>query len=409
MLCKRFSHLIQLFAIVAFSLVAVGCGEGDGPTPVAAEACPAAGAVGFDSDSYPESTTLAVVSVADECIGLKTVVVTVNNGTDTISVDLDVEAGQGENVVKFGDTDDTSNTIAIKQGDVLTATYADANGVASSDTADITVSTALSTLGVYSETNVNPELTVAEIINNEALTDRFGQTVTALEGVNSLQADFSVPSSGNENGFAFTFFGLVNATFEADDASAGNVRCNDGANLNVCTGWTTFEFAFTNNTAGPAFGPVSHDAGGSQSLTMFGPFTFDSSTGAYQPDNNVVAGQSYTATAHVMNWAPDPLAADNLGIMQLTFWDAAGGQAGGGTQIGPAFELLVDSTDDSTNIYLPPQDGADISDWTELTITQTAPAGTVSAEIFLLHIQLNTIHCLASRLYFLGRRESDWS
>jgi len=162
---------------------------------------------------------------------------------------------------------------------------------------------------------------------------------------------------------------IVNGTFEADDASGGNV---EGA-----TGWTTFEFVFTNSTDGPSSGPVSHDAGGSQSLTMFGPFTFDSASGAYQAVDSVIPGEAYTATVYAMNWAPDPLAAGNLGIIQLTFWDAAGGQDGGGTQIGPAFELLVDSTDDGTNIYLPPQDGAEISDWTALSITEVAPAGTV--------------------------------
>ena len=382
MFSKRFSQLISLFAVISLSYFLASCGDGDGPTPVAAEPCPADGVVSFDADSYPSSATSALISVNDACIGRKDTIVNVDNGTESISIDLVIADGEGDDDLNFGATDDTSNTIAIKEGDVITVTYADANGVTRTDTASITASTALSTLGVYSETNTNPELVYSDIANNDAITDRFSQTVSALEGSYSLEADYVLPASGNDNGFAFTFFGLINPTFEADDASAGNI---EGA-----SGWTTFEFAFTNNTAGPSSGPVSHDVGGSQSLTMFGPFTFDSSTGAYQPDNNVVAGQSYTATAHVMNWAPDPLAADNLGIMQLTFWDAAGGQAGGGSQLGPAFELLVDSTDDSTNIYLPPEDGADISDWTALQITQTAPAGTVSAEIFLLHIQLNT-------------------
>jgi len=382
MLSNRFSQLNRLFAILIFSLFLASCGEGDGPSPVAAESCPANGVVSFDSDTYPESATFAAITVTDACIGRKAVVINVDNGTDTISVDLEVVDQTGNSSIKFGDTDDTSDTIAIVEGGVLTVKYADANGATRSDTADITESTALSTLGVYSETNNNPILGLAEIVNNDATTDRFSQTVAALEGNFSLEADYALPAGGNTNGFAFSFFGLDNPTFEADEASAGNIEGSSG--------WTTFEFAFTNNTAGPGFGPVSHDAGGSQSLTMFGPFTFDSATGAYQPDNNVVAGQSYTATAHVMNWAPDPLATNNLGIMQLTFWDAAGGQAGGGAQIGPASELLVDSTDDGTNIYIPPQDGAEISDWTELQITQAAPAGAVSAEIFLLHIQLNS-------------------
>ena len=169
---------------------------------------------------------------------------------------------------------------------------------------------------------------------------------------------------------------LVNGTFEADDASGGDVYC--------AAGWTCFESAFTNSTLGPSSGPVSHDAGGTQSVKMFGPFVPNGASGMYQAVD-VVAGTPYTATVHAMNWAPD--AFNNLGIFQMTFWDAPGGQDGGGNQIGIQ-ELFVDPGDDGVNIYLPPQDGAEASDWTELSMTAVAPAGAVSAEIFLLHIQL---------------------
>ena len=246
------------------------------------------------------------------------------------------------------DNDDGTYTATVTNTVVEAVTISGTiAGNAITDTAIVNFTASISPvkLGVYSETNIDPKLDYSEITNKDAPTDRFSQAVSALEGVNSLQADYAVPTSGNENGFAFTFSGLTNPTFEADDASAGNVRCNDGANLNVCTGWTTFEFTFTNNTAGPGFGPVSHDAGGSQSLTMYGPFFQDGASGAYQADNTVEAGQSYTATAHVMNWAGDPL--NNLGIMQLSFWDAPGGQAGGGNQLSTT-ERIVDSTDDGS-------------------------------------------------------------
>lgn len=181
---------------------------------------------------------------------------------------------------------------------------------------------------------------------------------------------------------------LLNGSFEADDASGGNVACHVGTNLNLCTGWTAFEFVFNNNTTSPDHGPVSHDVGGTQSLMMSGPFSFDSASGAFQPDDTVVAGNTYTATAHAMNWNGDNLGAGNLGLMQLSFWSAPGGQNGGGANLG-SFEIIVDSTDDGTNIYLPGEDGAEISDWTALSITEVAPVGTASAELFLLHIQLN--------------------
>ncbi len=171
---------------------------------------------------------------------------------------------------------------------------------------------------------------------------------------------------------------LVNGTFEADDAS--------GSDVYGATGWSSFENVFTTNTANTSggFGPVSHDAGGTQSVKMFGPFVPNAAGGTYQAVD-AVGGTTYTATTHVMNWIGDPL--NNLGIFQFTFWDAPGGQLGGGNQIGIT-ELFVDSIDDGTNIFLPVQDGAEISDWTELSITSAAPAGTLSAEVFMLHIQV---------------------
>ena len=34
MLCNRITHQVRLFTILALALVAAGCGEGDGPTPI---------------------------------------------------------------------------------------------------------------------------------------------------------------------------------------------------------------------------------------------------------------------------------------------------------------------------------------------------------------------------------------
>ncbi|MGB5398425.1 MAG: hypothetical protein WBN96_14860, partial [Gammaproteobacteria bacterium] len=354
------------------------------------ETCTANGSVNLNADSYPANALSAQISLVDTCLANKTIVALVDNGTETIGVGMTVDAsGAGSATLNFGPTKDATSTIAINEGDVLTVTYADANGVDQIDTASITALPSVSTLGVYSETFINPVLAYFEIINvadfggKNTVTSEISTAVTPLDGSVVLSADFlSTGTGGDYNGFVFNFgSALVNTTFETDDASTGNVA---GA-----TGWDTFEFVFTNNTAGPGFGPVSHDAGGFQSLTMYGPFTFDSASGAYQADDSVVAGKTYTATAHVMNWDGDNLAPDNIGIFQLSFWNAAGGQLGGGTRLGVT-ELIVDASNDGNRIYLPGQDGADISDWTELSMTEVAPAGTVSAELFLLHIQLST-------------------
>ncbi len=159
---------------------------------------------------------------------------------------------------------------------------------------------------------------------------------------------------------------LANGGFESPDASGGDVACS--------TGWQCFNPGnFTNNTAGPAFGPVSREPG-SQSLKQFGV-----DAGAFQTVE-AIPGAPYTASVWAMNWVGDPL--NNLGIVQLTFWD---GPNGTGTELGRA-EDFVDPIDDGVNIYLPVQDGAETSDWTEVTVSATAPPGTVSARLLLLHV-----------------------
>jgi len=182
---------------------------------------------------------------------------------------------------------------------------------------------------------------------------------------------------------------LTNGTFEANDAFPGAVSCPP----TNCDGWTAFESVFTKANVDQFnnFGPVSHDAGGTQSLQMFGPFTLNpNASGAYQAVDSVAAGTPYNATAYAMNWAPDTLT--NIGIFQLSFWDAPGGQDGGGNNLG-TFEVTLDSTTNplAQDVSLAPQDGADISDWTQLSISQTAPAGTASAQVFLLHIQTDPV------------------
>jgi hypothetical protein len=168
---------------------------------------------------------------------------------------------------------------------------------------------------------------------------------------------------------------LLNGNIEAVDASGGDIS--------GVFDWTTFETVFTNSTIGPASGPVSHDAGGTQSIKMYGPFNPNGAAGAFQPVD-VVAGQTYDLTAYAMSWDPDPLGLGNVGILQLSFWDGPGAS---GNQVGSNIEFVVDSDAGSSNTTLTPQDGVDISDWTEMSVSGVAPAGAVSAKAFLLHIQ----------------------
>jgi hypothetical protein len=188
---------------------------------------------------------------------------------------------------------------------------------------------------------------------------------------------------------------LLNSGFENPDASGGDVSGTDG--------WTTFENVFTNNTAGPGFGPVSHgdNAGtpgaGTQSLKMFGPFTSTgAASGAFQTDNSVVAGQTYELEAWVMNWHGDPF--QNLGILQLQFWD---GLNGTGTQLGGNIEQFTDPFGTPGFVDLSvAQDGDEVSDWTRMSVSGIAPAGTRSATVYLLHIQTADPCCNGGAIYW---------
>ncbi|MBT8119660.1 MAG: family 16 glycosylhydrolase, partial [Gammaproteobacteria bacterium] len=243
----------------------------------------------------------------------------------------------------------------------------------------------LDPLGVYSETYTNPALAYAISIapgGKDTIIEE-NSTTTVLEGSFSFKAEYKSTGSGplNWNGFDFDFGSaggsnlLLNGNIEAVDASGGDIS--------GVFDWTTFETVFTNSTIGPAFGPVSHDAGGTQSIKMYGPFNPNGAAGAYQPVD-VTAGRTYDLTAYAMSWDPDPVGLGNVGILQLTFWDGPGAS---GNQLGGNIEFFVDSDPSSANTTLTPQDGADISDWTEMSVSGVAPAGAVSAQAFLLHIQ----------------------
>ncbi len=150
MLSKRFSHLIRLFAIISLSYFLASCGDGNGPTPVAGELCPVNGVVSFGSESYAENASSALISLTDTCIGNTTVIIYVDNGTDTINFDVPVDVdGKGAlTVLNFGTTSQETGTIAIQQGDILTVTYTGASTVVVTDTANITVAASNNALGL---------------------------------------------------------------------------------------------------------------------------------------------------------------------------------------------------------------------------------------------------------------------
>jgi hypothetical protein len=177
---------------------------------------------------------------------------------------------------------------------------------------------------------------------------------------------------------------LTNGTFEADDASGGDVG---GA-----TGWSTFESVLTVDSTTDPFGPVSHDAGGVNSLKMFGPFTGTGAAAGASQNVPGTAGTTYQLDAWVMNWIGDPFG--NLGILQLNFLDAGGNALAGGVQV------TVDPFGTADVDLSVIQDGAEISDWTQLSLSAVAPAGTVEVQAFLLHIQTGDPCCAGGSLFW---------
>ena len=127
-------------------------------------------------------------------------------------------------------------------------------------------------------------------------------------------------------------------------------------------------------------------------LKMFGPFTgTNSAAGAFQ-SISASAGNTYDLDAWVMNWTGDPFG--NLGILQLNFLDSGGTALAGGVQV------TVDPFGTADVDLSAIQDGAEISDWTGLSLSAVAPVGTVEAEAFLLHIQTGDPCCSGGSLFW---------
>ncbi len=174
------------------------------------EPCSANGSVSFNADSYLAYASSTIITVNDACLANKNknVVVLVDNGRDTIGVSALVDAnGNGSATINFGPSNDASSTIELQEGDVITLTYTDTNGLGQTDTANIITPP----LAVYSETLVDNVLAYTGIINENTVTEEASTAVTAEEGSVSLQADYAVPAGG-ENGFAFEFPGYVRRT-----------------------------------------------------------------------------------------------------------------------------------------------------------------------------------------------------
>jgi beta-glucanase (GH16 family) len=167
--------------------------------------------VSFDADSYAIDASGAVITVNDLAAAGNTVSVSVDNGTETISVDFVLDAmGMGAGTLNFGPTDDTTDTIAITAGGSLAATYTDGNGNVKTDIAVIESGSTGDELGIFTESHNTQMLVYQQIWNsadwsgNPAEPDEQSTGVTPVDGIYVLSVNFEAGGAG-WGGIAFDF------------------------------------------------------------------------------------------------------------------------------------------------------------------------------------------------------------
>jgi hypothetical protein len=148
---------------------------------------------------------------------------------------------------------------------------------------------------------------------------------------------------------------LVNPNFDADNASGGDVF---GA-----SGWGAFNFAFTTEFTPPLSAP--------NSLKIFGPFFQFGGSGVVQGGFAASEGQLWEASAYARIDSRDAMDPQNFAVVKLEFLNA------GNTVIGFAESPQI------TTSSLP------VDTWQQFIAQGTAPAGTTTAQIVLVHVQLD--------------------
>jgi hypothetical protein len=155
-------------------------------------------------------------------------------------------------------------------------------------------------------------------------------------------------------GVSSTRAALLNPSFESPDASGGDQY--GSAN------WGAFNDAYTTANITPN--------SGLQALKIFGPFFQFGGAGVVQGGFAASAGQQWQASAFLRNSSADPIQGSNFAVVKVEFLDA--GNAVIGAFESPHFTAAN------------PQDL-----WTPEVAIGTAPVNTTSAQIVLVHVQLN--------------------
>ena len=147
---------------------------------------------------------------------------------------------------------------------------------------------------------------------------------------------------------------LTNPSFELQDTSGGDVA-------GPPTGWFGFNDVFQSSQTGIT--PTD----GVNLLKMFGPFFAGGAAGVGQ-NLPAAPGDQFLGTADMLNPAADAMGGDTFSIIKLEFFDS------GGSIISFAESTQL-KVGDPTNV------------WNSYSVSATAPAGTVSVNYLLLHVQ----------------------
>ena len=150
---------------------------------------------------------------------------------------------------------------------------------------------------------------------------------------------------------------LTNGSFESPDVAAG-------AETGGSTGWGSFNSTFTNQ-AFPA-------QDGEQTLKVFGPFFHGGGSGVVQGGFVATDGQTWEASAWLRNPSTDAIGQNNFAVVKVEFLNGSNAVIG-------AFESSQFNSTAPTDV------------WTPVSVQGIAPAGTATAQIVLVHVQLDPI------------------
>ncbi len=150
----------------------------------------------------------------------------------------------------------------------------------------------------------------------------------------------------------------------AHAVTLANAGFEDGShNAYGAPGWGGFNDHFTNSDFAET---------GVKSLKVYGPFFHGGGAGAVQGGFAASAGQVWTASASIFSPSTDFVGVNNFAITKLEFLD------GSNNVIGVAESTHFDAASPANT-------------WVPKSVTGVAPANTASAQIVLVHVQLDPV------------------